>query len=117
MEKEYTFVHVLYHSTLYLAPAIYPVIFGFMLRDVRSFFNKLIGRTDETTTAQYSPSMATRVTQASRTVTPLGTPELPNGRRTGVIDTSRSEQALITNPFHPEVTNDTSGMVRNGTTG
>ena len=73
-----------------------------MLRDVRSFFNKLlvissklnsilcrleydrtvIGKKEETKTSNYSPSMATRVTQAasaqgSRTVTPIGTPELP----------------------------------------
>ena len=34
---EYTYIQVFQFSTLYLAPAIYPIIYGFMLSDVKIY--------------------------------------------------------------------------------
>ena len=38
---QYSFLNGLQFSTLYMAPAIYPVIFGLMLKDVRAFLKQI----------------------------------------------------------------------------
>ena len=79
-QAAYGYIQVFVFSTLYLAPAVYPIIFGFMLRDVQIFLRKLFScffTPEPEKCPDYSPSMQTRLTHASRTVTPMGTPELP----------------------------------------
>ena len=79
-QAAYGYIQVFVFSTLYLAPAVYPIIFGFMLRDVQVFLRKLFScffSPEPEKCPDYSPSMQTRLTHASRTVTPMGTPELP----------------------------------------
>ena len=44
IKRQYNILHVLQFSTLYLAPAIYPVIFGFMLKDVRRYIRSIKDR-------------------------------------------------------------------------
>jgi len=106
---QYSFLNVLQFSTLYLAPAIYPVIFGLMLKDVRAFLKQIKEaifpiyqqqkKLDDSPRMHTMQTMATSIT--SRDGTPVGTPD---PLRRGMVE-NRSEVSItrhLLSPAPPE---------------
>jgi hypothetical protein len=81
------FLVIWVQTCLYLAPVIYPIIFCFMLSDVKQFMEDICDSifksksSHHDSSGQHSPSVATRYTQISKlgystSISPTLTPEL-----------------------------------------